>query len=102
MREFISCIGNSRRWHSCVFGKPCAVGLRLFGVLVAGLLGVVGCSDWLGSSRPKTYSGGGPLPEESEVLENLKKKPPIGRYAPEPTSPRPVKVKSRRRPRGKL
>jgi hypothetical protein len=54
------------------------------------VLSMAGCSggSW---SPPKKYSGGGPLPEESEVLERLKSMPKTGRYAEQPPSPKSSK-----------
>jgi hypothetical protein len=59
-------------------------------VIIGVSLTLQGC--WgSGSGTPKVYSGGGPLPEESEVIERLKKMPQTGRYDPEKMNPKPAK-----------
>jgi hypothetical protein len=55
--------------------------------MIGCVVSIAGCPGGLGST-PKVYSGGGPLPEESEVIEKLSKMPKTGRYAPEPPSPK--------------
>ena len=69
--------------------------------LIASLI-IVGVSLTLqgcwgsGSGTAKVYSGGGPLPEESEVIERLKKMPQTGRYDPEKMNPKPTSKRTSR------
>jgi hypothetical protein len=58
---------------------------------------LAGCPGVIGSGEPTKYSGGGPIPEESEVLEKVRKMPPVGRYAPEPPGPKSGRRGSRAR-----
>lgn len=58
---------------------------------------VAGCPGMFGPGEPKKYSGGGPIPEVSEVLEKVAKMPPVGRYAPDAPAPRPGRRGARAR-----